>query len=598
MMDGQNLINDLSDLINIKNVNGDETFTQEGNKLVWNADGADIYYQGETKKELPIEVKIKYELDGKEISSKEIAGKSGKVKITIEYKNKDSHVVTINGKQETLYTPFVVVCGTILDNTIHKNIDVSSGKVVDDGNKSVVMGMSFPGLNESLGISSDKLDLPNKIEITMDSKEFEISNIASFITPKILEDSDLSIFDDLDEIHGKVNTLQSSSNQLVQGTGTLKEGTDTFYAKSKEFNSAMKQVSSGANRAKSSYSEIDNGISLIAENSVTLENGAKQVSEGTQAVSDNLATISGGVQNLQEGAVKLETGTSEIEKGINTIGAVLDKINLSDNSAKITELKTLIEANKKSITTLENINKSLEAELKNSTDEKVIKGIKEQQMTNKSVIYVLNQNIKANSETIKTLELSDVSTLQNLKEALTKLTKGITAIKSGATELANGAGTLKNGTDKLCTETSKLASGAKTLYQGTVTLSKGTKTLNSGSKEMKKGLYTLSSGTSSLETASNSLTEGAETISSGATTLAEGMNKFNQEGIQTICNYINSNLKDVSERVQKLQDLANKYNNFTMLDGSSSGNVKFIVIMDAIKKNDDNKEQAIIVDKK
>ena len=74
----ENLINDLSDLLNIKNVNGDEEFSQDGNSLVWKADGADIYYQGESSKELPIECKVSYELDGKEISAKDLAGKSRK----------------------------------------------------------------------------------------------------------------------------------------------------------------------------------------------------------------------------------------------------------------------------------------------------------------------------------------------------------------------------------------------------------------------------------------------------------------------------------------------------------------------------------------
>ena len=74
----ENLINDLSDLVNIKNVNGDEEFSQDGNSLVWKADGADIYYQGESSKELPIECKVSYTLDGRNIEAKDLAGKSRK----------------------------------------------------------------------------------------------------------------------------------------------------------------------------------------------------------------------------------------------------------------------------------------------------------------------------------------------------------------------------------------------------------------------------------------------------------------------------------------------------------------------------------------
>ena len=76
-------INDESDLKDIQNVKGDETFTQNGDDVQWSAGSNDIYYQGTTDKELPVGVEIKYELDGKEIAAKDLLGQSGKLKITI-----------------------------------------------------------------------------------------------------------------------------------------------------------------------------------------------------------------------------------------------------------------------------------------------------------------------------------------------------------------------------------------------------------------------------------------------------------------------------------------------------------------------------------
>lgn len=239
----EKIINDISDLLNIENTNGDEELQKEGNNLVWDANGSDIYYQGETQKELPIECKVTYTLDGKEIMAKDLAGKSGKVKVTIEYINKDEHTVKINGKNETMYTPFVVICGTIIKNENNKNIEITNGKVIDDGTKTTVIGISIPGLQESLGISKQKIDVPNKVEINMESTDFELNNIVTYVTPKVIEDSDLKIFDEIDEIYSKVNTLQSSSQQLEDGANTLKQGTDTYNQKSQEFNTAMKQIS-------------------------------------------------------------------------------------------------------------------------------------------------------------------------------------------------------------------------------------------------------------------------------------------------------------------------------------------------------------------
>lgn len=76
----EDLINDISDLLNIKNVNGEETFTQKGNQIIWDSNGNDIYYQGESKKDLPIDMTVKYELNGEEISAEDLARKKWKCK--------------------------------------------------------------------------------------------------------------------------------------------------------------------------------------------------------------------------------------------------------------------------------------------------------------------------------------------------------------------------------------------------------------------------------------------------------------------------------------------------------------------------------------
>src|SRR5574344_2347625 len=61
-------ITDKSNLTDIKNVNGNELFNQNGNTLTWSAKGNDIYYQGNTSSSLPISTKVSYSLDGKEMS--------------------------------------------------------------------------------------------------------------------------------------------------------------------------------------------------------------------------------------------------------------------------------------------------------------------------------------------------------------------------------------------------------------------------------------------------------------------------------------------------------------------------------------------------
>ena len=91
-------VEDQSDLTNIKNVKGDETFTQSGNDLTWSAEGKDIYYQGKTDKELPVSVGIKYYLDGTEVSPDDLAGKTGHLKMEVTYTNTSKTTKKVNGK--------------------------------------------------------------------------------------------------------------------------------------------------------------------------------------------------------------------------------------------------------------------------------------------------------------------------------------------------------------------------------------------------------------------------------------------------------------------------------------------------------------------
>ena len=593
----EQLINDISDLLNIKNVNGDEEFSQDGNNLAWHAEESDIYYQGESQKELPIECNVKYELDGNEITASELVGKNGKVKITIEYINKDAHTVNINGKDQTLYTPFVVVCGTIIDNNNNRNIEITNGKTVDDGSKTTVIGISLPGLQESLNISKDKIDIPNTIEITMDSTDFELNNIVTYVTPKVLEENDMELFKKLDKIYNQVDTLQSSSKQIEEGANSLKEGTATYSEKSQEFNNAVEQVSKGVSSVNQNYSKIDAGISSLNDSSATLESGAKSVSEGTLAVSENLQTISSKLTELQTGTQSLKQGEVQLEAGLDQIITSVSSIQGTDNSAKITELNQLITTNQKTINSLKTANETLTTQLKLIKDEETKQTITTQIETNKSIIKLLETNIVAYNETISTLKSADMSSIKELQTALNNLKQGLQSLQSGTDTLYNGTTALQTGTGALASKTKELAQGTQSLYEGTIKISEGTATLNSGSTQLKQGLNTLDAGGTKLGTASNQLTEGANTLSEGATTLAEGITKFNEEGIDKICDYINGDLKDISARLEKLQELSEDYNNFTMLNDGNKGNVKFIMIMDSIKKEEDSKQDIILDDK-
>ena len=160
------------------------------------------------------------------MSAEEIVGKKGKVKITITYKNNETHNVNINGTTEKMYTPFIVITGTTLDTKTNKNIKLTQGKVVEKGEKTILLGVAFPGLKESL--KTNEIDIPNKVEISMETEKFELENMITYITPRVLEENESKIADKLNELYSSMNDMKSASEKLEKGANTLQEGTSQY----------------------------------------------------------------------------------------------------------------------------------------------------------------------------------------------------------------------------------------------------------------------------------------------------------------------------------------------------------------------------------
>lgn len=589
----EKILKDMTNLLNIENTSGDEKFTQDGESLVWEADSNDIYYKGEIDQELPVKLNIKYELDGKEISSDEIAGKSGKVKITISFENKEEHEVQINGKTEKMYTPFVVATGTYINNDNNKNIEVTNGKAIDDGSKTMVVGLTFPGMQESLNIDKNTLEIPTSIEITMETTNFEMNNIINYTTPKLIEDSELDIFSKLDDIYSKVETLQSASKQIENGAKTLSDGTTTYVEKSEEFNQALNKFSDGVSSANTSYSRIDAGIKNLNSSVPDLTSGTKSLSDNLGAVNNGVKTMSDMLDGSQESMNNLKNGAQNISGGLTQLSAAMKT---TDYTEQINKIKSQIGTNTKMITTLTTTTEQLSKVLEDTTlSEATAQAIKAQITANQSTIATLTADNAYLNNMITSLNASNTQ-IGKLKQQVDTLAQGAKDVSDGVNGLLDQVGELNTKIKVLNTNTGKMAVGANKLYQGTLGLEAGTTKLAQGSEQMKAGLSTINTSSQALYSANNQLVEGAKTIQSGAAELAEGTAEFNKTGIDVICNYVTGDLKNLETRAEKLKELSDGYNTFTKLDDENKGKVKFITVVDSIKK-DDNKGQEEIDEK-
>ena len=214
-------IEDYTELEDILNISSNDEITKLNKNISINAFGKDVFYQGTSKKSLPIGINIKYYLDGKEESLDNILGKSGKIKIIIDFTNNEKHNALVNGKQETMYTPFLVTMGTMLDSNV-TNIKINNGKVVASGNKNMVVGISSPYLNRSLNIN--ELSTLNTLTLSYETDNFKLPTMYFVATNKLLSDADLSVFNKLDGLNSKVDELQTNMNKIDNGASDLSKG--------------------------------------------------------------------------------------------------------------------------------------------------------------------------------------------------------------------------------------------------------------------------------------------------------------------------------------------------------------------------------------
>ena len=253
------------------------------------------YTQSTPDKDAPISVKITYTLDGKEISPADLNGKSGHVVIRYDYTNELYEMREIAGKEEKIYVPFAVMTGMILDNENFSNIQVSSGKVINDGSHCVVTGIVFPGLGTNLDMEED---LDDYLEIEADATDFTMNESYCIATNSIFSKLDLDNMDDLDDLKDAMNDLDDATRQLMDGSSDLYDGVAELYDKS---------------------GDLQDGVKELLDGSVDLRDGAYQVADGTVSLREGIGALQSGAGTLRDGTKTLQAGATDLSTGLTTL---------------------------------------------------------------------------------------------------------------------------------------------------------------------------------------------------------------------------------------------------------------------------------------
>ena len=632
---GDKSLNDKTDLKNIQNVKGNETYIKNSDgSITWNAGGNDIYYQGKTNTELPVNVKVSYKLDGKSIEPKDLAGKSGKVTIRFDYVNNAKEMVTINGQQEEVTVPFAMLSGVILPTDTFTNVSVTNGKVVSDANKNIVVGAALPGLKESLQLNQDKLDelnvpddisIPEYVEITADTKDFELGMTMTMASCDVLSDLGLSDLDNstaTDKLKSDMDTLTSSMNSIVDGSGKLtngskdlKNGLDTLYAGTKTLKSGTDSLSSKTPELIAGVNKVNDGAKALNDGATSINNGASQLVAGytgDEGAVKGSANLAAGIKSVP--ATIKSGGESQVVKSV--------KAALVANSAELTGLSSLgilftgMVANPTTATIGQTCGGYL---AKVSTDAKKIMSDQGDAATVRDLeinLLALDQSMQTNKATI--IGFATAAGVPNASDmingtivAFDKMLIGSTAAGASQTgltsavasldaidgiyntlssgdgvyqsQLVAGADKLAAGINKLYEGTSLLKDGSAKLLAGTTTLTNGTAALASGANALGDGATKLSDGVDSLNDGAKKLDDGSSTLYSGMKTLNEGLVKFDNEGVKKLSEAFNGDIQSFANRLKAVDDASKSYKSFAGVNDDMSSSVKFMIETSSIK---------------
>lgn len=630
--DGEKDLADATTLKDAKAVKG-SAFLKDG---VWyNADGADVYYQGDAEDALPVNLTVSYTLDGEAKTAAEMTGKSGRVTIRVACDVKET--------KDGVKVPFAALTAALLDNDVFTNIEVTNGKFLDDGDRTVVVGWALPGLQETLKLDAETVTLPEYVEITADAKNFEAPTTLTVVTNELFSAVDVDSID-ATELTENINKLKDGIAQLKDGASRLADGVSALKDGAKTLADGATELKNGAEALKEGANPLGDGVSQLNDGATALETGSAQLTEGLNTLTaNNEALASGatklfetvlGIANTQLSAAMENAPTLTIENYEETLTALLDACSeagidkqlhdqveavVNQNRAKIEEAVTAKVQETVAAQVEEAVRENVTAQVlaamdmtpdtyKAAVESGALTDAQKNQITAAVDAKMKSQEVKAvlAQQTEQTMGSDEVKVTieQNVNEQVEALTqqnmasKDVQAKRAAALEQGQAAAAsltaLKaqlddyrafyDGLNAYLAGTAQAANGASELKTGAAQLAAGTEELNGKVPALLEGIGSLSNGMNTLTENIPSLTDGVQQLLDGANELKDGLNTFDEEGVSKLVSLVEDDLADMLDRVKAALNAANAYTTYTSLGENMTGRVRFVWRTDANQK--------------
>lgn len=271
--------------------------------LKWPAaaiDGSGLYYQIPTDEEAPVDVRITYRLDGQTVDPETLAGKSGRLEITLE--------VTNRWKQGDDYQSLLCQATFTLPGDRYSNVE-GGGTQVMVGHDLTVVATLLPAPVASVTLSADVTEL-------------ELEPITLQVSPGSLPLPD-ELEEGIDELSDGVADLNDGAQKLRDGTAELQDGADELAGGADELAGGVNSFATGIRTLYDGGADLETGLESVAGGVSDSADGAGQLAANAAQLSQGLGALATSGADLSQGLAQAADGAAQLEGGVDTLAANL-----------------------------------------------------------------------------------------------------------------------------------------------------------------------------------------------------------------------------------------------------------------------------------
>ena len=465
-------------------------------------EGGRLYYQGTLESfELPWDIAIGYELDGRSIDPAELGGQSGALEMTLSVKP--------NGNAPGAFADEMMLQITVtLDASLCKNITAEGATVANAGGDKTLAFTVLPGAEAEYTVTADVEDF-TMAGLTIAGVNYDIASAMG---------DTAEITDGVGQMTDAISQLSDGASQLASGAGSLRSGAGSF-------GSGLSTLSAGSAELVAGSEQIAGALAQISASLPGAGAGADAEAAAAAAGMDPEAAAAAGAQSAGAGMTldlsalaQLPAGLEQAADGLEQAGAALAQL-AEGYGAAYPALAQAVEAIPEPSVSEEDIgalmalapdNAALAALVANYQAAQTVKAVWAQAS---AAFEAVQDNLPALAEGVNSAAASLRQTAQQISAAMSatggqidlsgllQLTSGLSQLAQSYSAFHEGLVSYAGGVDALSANWSSVYSGISSLASGAGELSDGVAALDEETSKIPELIDELTGGPAEDESA-------------------------------------------------------------------------------------------------